>query len=113
MEEEEKQEEEEEEVVEEKVEEEKEVEEGEEMYVSVGDPVSVVCVDQTTGHIVAGAQNSLKYVYTPSPISPVVVCPHAAVPAAGCTTGTWRCCRSAEVTVILSGPSFTFQTDTR
>ena len=105
MEEEEKQEE------EEVVEEEKEVEE--EMYVSVGDPVSVVCVDQTTGHIVAGAQNSLKYVYTPSPISPVVVCPHAAVPAAGCTTGTWRCCRSAEVTEILSGPSFTFQTDTR
>lgn len=39
--------------------------EGEEMYVSVGDPVSVVCVDQTTGHIVAGAQNSLKYVPLP------------------------------------------------
>ena len=31
-----------------------------EMCVSVGDPISVVCVDQTTGHIIAGVQNILK-----------------------------------------------------
>ena len=39
-----------------------EVEEGgeEEMCVLVGDPVSVVCVDQTTGNIVAAAQSTLK-----------------------------------------------------
>ena len=29
---------------------------------SVGDPVSVVCVDQTTGYIVVAVQNTLKYV---------------------------------------------------
>ena len=32
----------------------------EEMCVLVGDPVSVVCVDQTTGNIVAAAQSTLK-----------------------------------------------------
>ena len=45
---------------EEEGEEEKEEEEEEEVCVSVGEPVSVVCVDQTTGHIVAAAQNNLR-----------------------------------------------------
>ena len=36
---------------------------GEELCVSVGDPVSVLCVDHTTGCIVVGVQNTLKSVY--------------------------------------------------
>ena len=63
---------------EEKEEKEKEEEEGEEMCVSAGDPISVVCVDQTTGHIVAGAQNNLKYntyMYLLSLVSSVVFSP--------------------------------------
>ena len=87
--------------------EEEEEEEGEEMCVSAGDPISVVCVDQTTGHIVAGAQNNLKYVHV-SLVSSVVFSP-----SAGCIPETWSSCRSVEVTLTPSGHSFTFLTESR
>ena len=92
-----------------------------EQCVSVGDPVSVVCVNQTSGHVVAGAHSTLRHVhpkhsstlllYTYVCHSPLCVCLLAH--SVGCITTTWSCYRSAEVTQTPSEPSSTFQTESR